>query len=186
MAWRFGDFTLDGERRQLLRAGIPLSLEPKAYELLGLLLARRPRALSKDQIHGVLWAGTFVSESALPGLVADLRSVLGDDARRPRFIRTVHGYGYAFCGEAREDGEPRVTPTEPVLRALVLSSVWRTPIVRTCVRRFNRRPRRARRSGSSRARVHRGLAASRPSPAAGLPRPANTGSALAWCLRPRS
>ena len=106
------------ERRQLLRAGIPLSLEPKAYELLGLLLARRPRALSKDQIHGVLWAGTFVSESALPGLVADLRSVLGDDARRPRFIRTVHGYGYAFCGEAREDGEPRVTPTEPVLRAL--------------------------------------------------------------------
>jgi serine/threonine protein kinase/DNA-binding winged helix-turn-helix (wHTH) protein len=121
MAWRFGDFTLDGERRQLLRAGTPLSLEPKAYELLGLLLARQPRALSKDQIHGVLWAGTFVSESALAGLVADLRSVLGDDARRPRFIRTVHGYGYAFCGEAREDGQPRVTPTEPVLRTLVLS-----------------------------------------------------------------
>src|SRR4029450_8221386 len=121
MAWRFGDFTLDGERRQLLRAGTPLSLEPKAYELLGLLLARQPRALSKDQIHGVLWAGTFVSESALAGLVADLRSVLGDDARRPRFIRTVHCYGYAFCGEAREDGQPRVTPTEPVLRTLVLS-----------------------------------------------------------------
>jgi serine/threonine protein kinase/DNA-binding winged helix-turn-helix (wHTH) protein len=121
MAWRFGDFTLDGERRQLLRAGTPLSLEPKAYELLGLLLARQPRALSKDQIHGVLWAGTFVSESALAGLVADLRSVLGDDARRPRFIRTVHGYGYAFCGEAREDGQARATPTEPVLRTLVLS-----------------------------------------------------------------
>jgi Tol biopolymer transport system component/DNA-binding winged helix-turn-helix (wHTH) protein len=103
MAWRFGDFTLDEERRQLVRAGMPLALEPKAYELLSLLVARRPRALSKDQIHEVVWAGTFVSESALAGLIADLRSVLGDDARRPRFIRTVHGFGYAFCGEARED-----------------------------------------------------------------------------------
>jgi DNA-binding winged helix-turn-helix (wHTH) protein len=78
MPWLFGDFTLDEERRQLLREGNPIPLEPKAYELLNLLVARRPRALSKEQIHSVLWAGTFVSESALAGLIADLRSALGD------------------------------------------------------------------------------------------------------------
>src|SRR5712691_5795763 len=122
MAWLFGDFALDQERRQLLRAGVSLPLEPKAYELLSLLLARRPRALSKAQIRDVLWPGTFVSESALAGLVTDLRSVFGDDPRRPRFIRTVHGFGYAFCGEAREDGQPPVSPAGPVLRVLVLSS----------------------------------------------------------------
>ena len=94
MAWVFGDFALDEERRQLIRAGTPLPLEPKAFDLLRLLIARQPRALAKEQIHAVLWAGTFVSESALAGLIADLRSVLGDNARRPRFIRTVLGYGY--------------------------------------------------------------------------------------------
>src|SRR5215208_792914 len=122
MAWLFGDFTLDQERRQLLRAGKPLSLEPKAYELLSLLLSRRPRALSKSQIHAVLWPHTFVSESALAGLITDVRSVLGDDPRRPRFIRTVHGFGYAFCGDACEAGKPQETPDGPALRMLVLPS----------------------------------------------------------------
>jgi serine/threonine protein kinase/DNA-binding winged helix-turn-helix (wHTH) protein len=116
MAWLFGDFALDEDRRLLLRAGVPLRLEPKAYELLSLLIARQPRALSKDQIHHVLWPGTFVSESALAGLIADLRSALGDDARRPRFIRTVHGFGYAFCGDATLPAGPGAA----VLRTLVL------------------------------------------------------------------
>lgn len=116
----FGEFTLDEDRRQLLRAGVPIPLEPKAYELLTLLLARRPRALSKDQIHQVLWAGTFVSESALAGLIADLRSLLGDDARRPRYIRTVHGFGYAFSGDARAVDEPANDSSEPVVRTLEL------------------------------------------------------------------
>ncbi len=103
---RFGDFTLDEDRRQVLRAGTPIPLERKAWELLNLLVARRPKALSKAQIHDVLWPGTFVSETALAGLVGDLRSALGDDAREPRYIRTLHGFGYAFCGTVDEDRPP--------------------------------------------------------------------------------
>ena len=101
----FGDFTFDQERRQLLRSGEPVPLETKAYELLALLLSRRPNALSKAQIRDVLWPGTSVSESALARLVTQLRAACGDDAQTPRFIRTVHGFGYAFCGEAREPGD---------------------------------------------------------------------------------
>jgi WD40 repeat protein/DNA-binding winged helix-turn-helix (wHTH) protein len=110
MAVSFGDFAFDPERRQLLRLGEPVPLETKAYELLGLLLSRRPNALSKAQIRSVLWPGTFVSESALARLVTQLRAACGDDAQNPRFIRTVHGFGYAFCGEAHEsgDGHPAV------------------------------------------------------------------------------
>lgn len=107
MSLRFADFALDQERRLLLRSDLPVPLEPKAYELLNLLLSRRPRALSKAQIRNVLWPGTFVSESALAGLVADLRAALGDAPRRPRFIRTVHGFGYAFCGEVAGTGPAR-------------------------------------------------------------------------------
>jgi DNA-binding winged helix-turn-helix (wHTH) protein len=102
MSLCFGDFELDQERRQLLRSGQPVPLEPKAYALLSLLVARRPRTLSRAQIRDVVWPGVFVSESTLNQAVNGIRRALDDDARRPRFIRTAHGFGYAFCGEARD------------------------------------------------------------------------------------
>jgi len=107
MSFWFGDFELDQERRLLLRTGQPVPLEPKAYELLGLLLERRPRALSKAQIRDVIWPQTFITESTLAVVVNGIRHALGDDARHPRFIRTVHGFGYAFCGEAHQTADER-------------------------------------------------------------------------------
>ena len=103
----FGEFELDQERRQLLHSGEPVPIQPKAYDLLSLLLQRRPRVLSRAQIRDVIWPGTYVSESTLAVVVTGLRQALGDDARQPRFIRTVHRFGYAFCGEARESKRRR-------------------------------------------------------------------------------
>ena len=116
MSFWFGDFELDQERRQLLRSGEPVPLEPKAYELLSLLVERRPRALSRAQIRDIVWPRTFVSESTLAVVVNGIRQALADDARTPRFIRTVHGFGYAFCGEAREVAEERLGAKEAVER----------------------------------------------------------------------
>ncbi len=114
MSFRFGDFELDQERRQLLRSGEPVPLEPKAYELLSLLVERRPRALSKAQIRDVVWPGVSVTDTALGVEVNAIREALGDDARHPRFIRTVHGFGYAFCGEARAGAPPESPPEDRV------------------------------------------------------------------------
>jgi len=97
---RFADCTLDFDTREVSRAGEPVHLEPKAYRLLELLLEARPKALSKDQLQDALWPKTFVSERSLARLVEVLRSSLGDSAKEPHLIRTVHGFGYAFCGEA--------------------------------------------------------------------------------------
>jgi DNA-binding winged helix-turn-helix (wHTH) protein len=94
----FADFALDRGSRQLFRAGEEIRLGPKAFALLDLLLAERPRAVSKAHIRDVLWPRTAVAESNLTCLVTDLRRTLDDDARRPRFIRTVYAFGYAFCG----------------------------------------------------------------------------------------
>jgi WD40 repeat protein/DNA-binding winged helix-turn-helix (wHTH) protein len=115
MSFWFGDFELDQGRRQLLRSGQPVPLEPKAYELLNLLLERRPRALSRAQIRDAIWPQTFVSESTLAVGVNAIRRALDDEARQPRFIRTVHGFGYAFCGEARSsrEGRPAVGDAAP-------------------------------------------------------------------------
>jgi DNA-binding winged helix-turn-helix (wHTH) protein len=98
----FGEFVLDGERRQLRRAGEEVRLVPKAFELLALLVNERPRAVSKERIRDRLWPKTFVSEATLTSLVVDLRAALGDEAKRPRYVRTVHRFGYAFCGEASD------------------------------------------------------------------------------------
>jgi len=103
---RFGEFSLDEDRRQVFRGTEPVSLEPKAYDLLTLLVARRPKALSKAQIRDVLWPATFVSESTLAGLVAAVRSALGDDVQQPRFVRTLRGFGYAFCGTVGAERPP--------------------------------------------------------------------------------
>jgi DNA-binding winged helix-turn-helix (wHTH) protein len=95
---RFGEFTLDTDARQVLGTEGELHLSPKAYELLKILVERRPRALSKNELYERLWPATFVSEVNLATLVAEIREALGDDARKPRFIRTAHRFGYAFCG----------------------------------------------------------------------------------------
>jgi len=103
---RFGEFTLDEDRRQIFRGAETVPLEPKAFALLSLLVARRPKALSKAQIRELVWEGTFVSDTTVAGAVADLRAALGDDAREPRFVRTLHGFGYAFCGTVGDERAP--------------------------------------------------------------------------------
>jgi DNA-binding winged helix-turn-helix (wHTH) protein len=99
MQKRFGDCVFDSETRQLLRAGRPVHLSPKAYRLLELLLERAPRVASKQEIQDVLWPRTFVAESSLTNIVSELRVAVGDRARKPAFLRTVHGFGYAFSGK---------------------------------------------------------------------------------------
>jgi DNA-binding winged helix-turn-helix (wHTH) protein len=102
VAVEFGEFAADFGSRQLWRGPEAVTVGPKAFDLLELLLRSRPRAKSKSQIRAALWPRTFVSESNLTSVVNELRNVLGDGAKRPRFIRTVYGFGYAFCGEARD------------------------------------------------------------------------------------
>ena len=103
MRLRFGELTFDPDTRQLLRGREEIHLSPKAFELLKTLIDHRPRALSKNELHQHLWPATFVSEASLASLIAEIREALGDIARQPRFIRTVHRFGYAFSGQTVEE-----------------------------------------------------------------------------------
>lgn len=106
MRLRFGDCAFDSGARELRRRSERIALTPKAFQLLELLLRRRPEAVSRAEIHDTLWPATYVSVSGLARVVADLRSALGDDARRPRYVRTLHGFGYVFSGEAEDEAGP--------------------------------------------------------------------------------
>jgi hypothetical protein len=102
----FGDCTFDRERRELTRDGSPVHAGPKLLRLLELLLDARPRALTKDEIHRLLWPDAFISEGTLTSLVAELREAIGDEARAPRLVKTIHGYGYIFCGDVAPEPGP--------------------------------------------------------------------------------
>lgn len=99
MRWRFGTCVLDESTHQLLREGHIVPLSPKAFAFLALLLNRAPAAVSKDDILGIIWREAHVSDASLTNVVAEIRRGIGDSARQPRFVRTVHAFGYAFCGE---------------------------------------------------------------------------------------
>ena len=101
---RFGTFTLDATTRQLLKAGQPVHLSPKAFDVLSVLIEARPRVVNKHELHDRIWPGTFVVDANLSVLVGEIRRALGDNAQAPQFIRTVHKVGYAFCGDAEDRG----------------------------------------------------------------------------------
>ncbi len=106
MRLQFDDLTFDSDTRQLWSRGKEVRLSPKAFDLLALLIARRPRAVSKADIRGHLWPGTFVSESSLPSLVSEIRDAIADHKRKPGLVRTLHRFGYAFQAE-RSPASPR-------------------------------------------------------------------------------
>jgi DNA-binding winged helix-turn-helix (wHTH) protein len=120
MRVRFGDFVLDRGTRQLLRGERERRLGPKAFELLELLIDHRPNVVARERIRDRLWPDTFVSESTLATVMADVRAALDESPKRPSFLRTVHGVGFAFCGQAVEMGPRTRAATGAVAFRLVL------------------------------------------------------------------
>lgn len=91
-----------------------MSLSPKAFQLLTLLIEARPKALSRQELQDRLWPGIFVTHTSLPRVMNELREAMGDDAAKPRYIRTARGYGYAFKSEALlEEGPPPAASLVP-------------------------------------------------------------------------
>lgn len=114
MRLRFGPFTIDTDTRQLFRDGSELHLSPKAFDLLWSLVEQRPRVVEKTELQTRIWPDTYVVDANLNVLIGEIRRALEDSARQPRFIRTVHGVGYAFCGGVADIcDEPRPAPARP-------------------------------------------------------------------------
>jgi DNA-binding winged helix-turn-helix (wHTH) protein len=126
---RFGDFTIDDATRQLLRGDREVHLSPKAFDLLATLAGARPRALSKTELHARLWPDTFVSDANLAMLVAEVRSAIGDNARRAQFVRTVQRFGYAFHGSATELAGPVVTEAGSTFKCWLVTPLKQIPLI---------------------------------------------------------
>jgi DNA-binding winged helix-turn-helix (wHTH) protein len=104
---RFAQFAIDSETRQLLSDGRDIHLSPKAFDLLCALIETRPKVVDKADLRARIWPNTHVVEANLNILIGEIRRALGDHVQDSRFIRTVHGVGYAFCGTAEDESRPR-------------------------------------------------------------------------------
>ena len=121
--YEFGDFFLDPREKMLKRAGEPVEITPRGFELLTIFVENHGRLLHKDELMEKVWADSFVEDSNLTFNIRQLRIILGDDAHDPKYIKTVRRHGYRFIadvrcvsedtGNAPEDAEPLfVQPTE--------------------------------------------------------------------------
>lgn len=108
--YEFGDFRLDTKEKILTNGGAPVTLTPKCFELLSLLVENHGRLLTKDELMEKLWADSFVEDSNLTFNIRQLRKVLGDNAQNPVYIKTVRQHGYRFIAPVTEIVEKK-TPT---------------------------------------------------------------------------
>ncbi|MDJ0513995.1 MAG: alpha/beta fold hydrolase [Methyloceanibacter sp.] len=104
MKYVFGDFVLDTAARELSEREAAVRIEPKVFELLLYLLENRDRVVSKEELISSVWDGRFISEAAMSSAVRSVRKALGDDGKRQRCVKTVHGHGFRFVAPVVESG----------------------------------------------------------------------------------
>src|SRR5215831_19666219 len=98
-ALAFADFRLDPSNVSLWRGTRALKLKPKAFDVLHYLVAHAGQLVSKDELWRAVWPDVAVTDGVLAVCVTEIRQALGDNAKAPRFIETVHRRGYRFIGK---------------------------------------------------------------------------------------
>jgi pimeloyl-ACP methyl ester carboxylesterase len=101
-ALTFGPFVLDPVSGQLARDGVAVPLTPRAMQVLEYLARRPGRLVSKPELLGAAWAGTYVGDGALKVCIREIRRALGDDAKRPAYVETAHRRGYRFIAHVEQ------------------------------------------------------------------------------------
>lgn len=104
MVYEFEDCEVDPQRFELRRGGEPVHVEPQVFALLTHLIRHRDRVVGKTELLDSVWGYRHVSESALTSRVKALRRAIGDSGERQRIVATVHGVGYRFVADVRENG----------------------------------------------------------------------------------
>ncbi len=97
----FGPYRLDAGTESVWRGSEEIRLRPKTFAVLRYLVDRPARLVTKEELLEAIWPEVTVGEAALAVCVGEIRKALGDEARTPLFVETVHRRGYRFVGRAR-------------------------------------------------------------------------------------
>lgn len=138
--FRFASFEIDPQSFRLLQDGKALSVEPKTLNLLIFLVENRGRLLERRELLDAVWGDAFVTDHVLNRAIGQLRKVLADDVKEPRYIETVPTLGYRFIADVTEVSdapeeipEPRqpepIPVTAPAPPQRTRYSVWQPPLL---------------------------------------------------------
>jgi DNA-binding winged helix-turn-helix (wHTH) protein len=126
--YQFADVTVDLDRFELQRAGVPQHVEPQVLEVLAYLIRHRDRLVTKQELMDQVWHDRFISDSAITSRIKAARRVTGDDGERQKVIHTVHGRGYRFIADVAEPAsrpQPATTATAGFVgRTAELANLW--------------------------------------------------------------
>jgi TolB-like protein/DNA-binding winged helix-turn-helix (wHTH) protein len=101
----FGDYVLDGARRELRRGSEQIALEPQVFDVLLYLVQNRDRVVTKDDLIEAVWDGRIVSESTLASRITAARRAVGDSGERQALIKTYARKGFRFVGDVQAGGQ---------------------------------------------------------------------------------
>src|ERR1700734_3336446 len=103
---KFGPFEIDPYAGRLIKAGIPIKLQPQPLKVLLLLVRNAGEVITREQIQRHLWGdSTFVDfERGINFSINQIRAALSDDAEHPRYIETLPRVGYRFMASVTSDG----------------------------------------------------------------------------------
>ena len=99
---QFESFALDIANERLWREGVQIALAYKPFSVLRYLVENAGRLITHDELMEALWPTTYVQPQVLRTYMQELRKVLGDDAKHPKFIQTLPKRGYSFVAHVRE------------------------------------------------------------------------------------
>jgi DNA-binding winged helix-turn-helix (wHTH) protein/TolB-like protein len=111
----FDDVSVDCENFRILKAGVMITLTPRAFDVLVVLLRQPGRVVEKRELFDQVWGETIVTDNALTKIIKEIRQTLNDDANAPRYIETVPKRGYRFIAEVEEKAQ-REIPSTPTAR----------------------------------------------------------------------
>jgi DNA-binding winged helix-turn-helix (wHTH) protein len=103
-------------------------LSPKAYDLLLVLIQNRTRAMSRAELQQHLWPSTYVLDTNLASLIAEVRRALIDASEDPRYIRTVHRFGYWFIAPVQESSDTPPPPAPAHIRHWLIWDLKQVPL----------------------------------------------------------
>src|ERR1700734_2115900 len=110
IVYRFNGIQIDLQGFRLLKSGKVVAVEPKALNALVFLVENRGRLVQRQEFLSAVWGGAFVTDHVLNRAIGQLRKVLEDDAKEPRYIETVPTLGYRFIAEVEELKAPGSAP----------------------------------------------------------------------------
>ena len=110
----FGQFRLDLTNECLWQGTRAISLRPKAFAVLKVLIDNPGRLVNKNQVLDAVWPGTFVGDAVLKDNIRQLREAMEDDATAPAYIETAHRRGYRFIGKLLGPFSLSPVPAQPV------------------------------------------------------------------------